>query len=196
MLGTKAPGDIGPVSLSEHCPDGLTFKVFLQPGKERAEQVHPCSAIDHRTTVDWSQWDPAESCGLLLSSIQQWVHWRWSLILSAVCPSAVLLCAHYWPCVIKLGCFGLGKGIWPSWAPIPLESVRKVWPQPWTKIKVLYEDIESVLKMNGVLCKPFKASRGIRQDFPMSGMIDALSVEHMLQSFCSYIDDDCFYLIL
>lgn len=30
-------------------------------------------------------------------------------------------------------------------------------------IKVLYTDVESVLKMNGNLCAPFKVFRGIRQ---------------------------------
>ena len=41
------------------------------------------------------------------------------------------------------------------------------------KIKVLYEDIESVLKMNGGLCKPFKVTRAI---------------EPTLHNICSFID--------
>lgn len=39
------------------------------------------------------------------------------------------------------------------------------------KIMVLYEEIESVLKRNGLLCKPFKVTRGIRLGCPLSGML-------------------------
>ncbi len=39
------------------------------------------------------------------------------------------------------------------------------------KIKVLYEDVESVLKINDVLCKGIT---GIRQGCSMSGMLYAL----------------------
>lgn len=35
-------------------------------------------------------------------------------------------------------------------------------------IKVLYEDIESILKINGGLSSPFKVERGIRQGCSMS----------------------------
>lgn len=41
---------------------------------------------------------------------------------------------------------------------------------------VLYKDIESVLKTNDCLCKPFKVTRGIR----LSGMLYALSIEPVL----------------
>lgn len=37
-------------------------------------------------------------------------------------------------------------------------------------IKVLYEDIESILKINGGLSFPFKVERGIRQGCSKSGM--------------------------
>ncbi|KAI3373013.1 hypothetical protein L3Q82_023447 [Scortum barcoo] len=40
------------------------------------------------------------------------------------------------------------------------------------KIKVLYSDIESVLKINGSLCAPFRVHRGVRQGCALSG--DAL----------------------
>lgn len=40
------------------------------------------------------------------------------------------------------------------------------------KFKVLYKVIESVLKMNGGLCEPFKVTRGIRQGYSMSGMFN------------------------
>lgn len=53
---------------------------------------------------------------------------------------------------------------------------------------VLYEDIESILKMNGGLCKPFKVTRGIRQGCSMSGMLYALSIEPMLHNVRSFID--------
>ena len=44
------------------------------------------------------------------------------------------------------------------------------------KIKVLYENIESVLKINGDLCKPFNVQRVIRQGCAMSGMLDSVRV--------------------
>ena len=56
------------------------------------------------------------------------------------------------------------------------------------KMKVLYEDIESVLKINGGLCKPFKTERGIRQGCSMSGMFYLLSIEPMLHNVCVFID--------
>ena len=56
------------------------------------------------------------------------------------------------------------------------------------KFKVLYEDIESVLKINGGLCKPFIVTRGIRQGCSMSGMLYALCIEPMLHNICSFID--------
>ena len=44
-------------------------------------------------------------------------------------------------------------------------------------IKVLYQDIESVLKINGGLSAPFKVHRGVRQGCLLSGMLYALSIE-------------------
>lgn len=44
-------------------------------------------------------------------------------------------------------------------------------------IKVLYQDIESVLKVNGGLSGPFKISHGIRQGCALSGMLYAMSIE-------------------
>ena len=49
------------------------------------------------------------------------------------------------------------------------------------KIKVLYSDIESVLKFNGSLCAPFRVRRGVRQGCALSGMLYALSLEPLLQ---------------
>ncbi|KAI3352103.1 hypothetical protein L3Q82_020914 [Scortum barcoo] len=48
------------------------------------------------------------------------------------------------------------------------------------KIKVLYSDIESVLKINGSLCAPFRVHRGVRQGCALSGMLYALSLEPLL----------------
>ncbi len=39
------------------------------------------------------------------------------------------------------------------------------------KIKVLYNDTESVIKVNGGLSAPFKLTRGVRQVCPLSGML-------------------------
>ena len=61
------------------------------------------------------------------------------------------------------------------------------------KIKVLYENIESVLKINGGLCKPFNVQRGIRQGCAMSGMLYSLSIEPRLQNVRLFIDG-LFYL--
>lgn len=49
------------------------------------------------------------------------------------------------------------------------------------KVKVLYGDVESVLKINGGLCAPFKVCRGIRQGCSLSGMLYALAIEPLLQ---------------
>ena len=56
------------------------------------------------------------------------------------------------------------------------------------KIKVLYENIESVLKINGGLCKPFYVKRGIRQGCSLSGMLYSLSIEPMLHNVRVFID--------
>lgn len=55
------------------------------------------------------------------------------------------------------------------------------------KIIVLYEEIESVLKINGRLCKPFKVTRGINLGCPLSGMLYALSIEPVLHDVRSSI---------
>lgn len=55
------------------------------------------------------------------------------------------------------------------------------------KIMVLYEEIESVLKINGRLCKPFKVTRGIKLGCPLSGMLYALSIEPVLHDVRSSI---------
>lgn len=47
-------------------------------------------------------------------------------------------------------------------------------------IKVLYQDTESLLKINGGLSAPFKVSRGIRQGCALSGMLYSLAIEPML----------------
>ena len=48
------------------------------------------------------------------------------------------------------------------------------------KIKVLYRDVESVLKINGSLSAPFRVCRGVRQGCALSGMLYALSLEPLL----------------
>lgn len=55
-------------------------------------------------------------------------------------------------------------------------------------IKVLYQDIESVLKINGGLSAPFKIGRGIRQGCALSGMLYSLAIEPMLNMFRSRIE--------
>ena len=48
------------------------------------------------------------------------------------------------------------------------------------KIKVLYSEVESVLKVNGSLCAPLRVCRGVRQGCALSGMLYALSLEPLL----------------
>lgn len=48
-------------------------------------------------------------------------------------------------------------------------------------IKVLYTDVESVLKVNGGLCNPFNVGRGIRQGCSLSGMLYTIAIEPLLQ---------------
>lgn len=48
-------------------------------------------------------------------------------------------------------------------------------------IKVLYSDVESILKVNGGLCTPFKVFRGVRQGCPLSGMLYSLAIEPFLE---------------
>lgn len=47
-------------------------------------------------------------------------------------------------------------------------------------IRALYSDCESILKINGDLCAPFKVLRGIRQGCPLSGMLYTLAIEPLL----------------
>ena len=47
-------------------------------------------------------------------------------------------------------------------------------------IRVIYVDIESVLKVNGGLSAPFKVCRGIRQGCSLSGMLYAIAIEPLL----------------
>ena len=51
------------------------------------------------------------------------------------------------------------------------------------KIKVLYSDVESVLKFNGSLSAPFRVCRGVRQGCALSGMLYALSLEPLLKTY-------------
>uniref|UniRef100_A0A3Q3AE51 Reverse transcriptase domain-containing protein n=1 Tax=Kryptolebias marmoratus TaxID=37003 RepID=A0A3Q3AE51_KRYMA len=55
------------------------------------------------------------------------------------------------------------------------------------KIQVLYSDIESVLKINGSLCAPFRVCRGVRQGCALSGMLYSLSLEPLLQKIRSSV---------
>lgn len=48
-------------------------------------------------------------------------------------------------------------------------------------IKMLYTDVESVLKVNGGLCSPFTVGRSVRQGCSLSGMLYALAIEPLLQ---------------
>lgn len=73
-------------------------------------------------------------------------------------------------------------------------------------VKVLYGEIESVVKVNGGLSASLKVKRGIRQGCSMSGMLYSIAIEPFLcklrdilegvslprgQSFClsAYVDD-------
>ncbi len=47
-------------------------------------------------------------------------------------------------------------------------------------IKVMYCDVESILKINGDLCSPFKVLRGVRQGCAFSGMLYTLAIEPLL----------------
>ena len=55
------------------------------------------------------------------------------------------------------------------------------------KIKVLYSDVESVLKFNGSLSAPFRVCRGVRQGCALSGMLYALSLEPLFRRIRSSI---------
>jgi hypothetical protein len=49
-------------------------------------------------------------------------------------------------------------------------------------IRVIYGDIESVLKVNGGLSAPFKVCRGTRQGCSLSGMLYVIAIEPLLNS--------------
>ncbi len=55
-------------------------------------------------------------------------------------------------------------------------------------LKILYSDIESVIKINGGLCAPFKVSRGIRQGCSLSGMLYSIAIEPLLQQIRKRLD--------
>ncbi|KAI7801458.1 pol-like protein [Triplophysa rosa] len=55
-------------------------------------------------------------------------------------------------------------------------------------IKLMYQDIESILKINGGLSSPFKIGRGIRQGCAISGMLYSLAIEPMLNTLRSKIE--------
>ncbi|XP_040928666.1 transposon TX1 uncharacterized 149 kDa protein [Betta splendens] len=55
-------------------------------------------------------------------------------------------------------------------------------------IRVLYQGIESALKINDGLSAPFKVGRGIRQGCSLSGMLYALSIEPLLCKIRSSVD--------
>ena len=48
------------------------------------------------------------------------------------------------------------------------------------KIRVLYRDIASILKVNGGLAAPFNVQRGVRQGCSLSGMLYSLAIEPLL----------------
>ncbi|KAK3541356.1 hypothetical protein QTP86_023072 [Hemibagrus guttatus] len=54
-------------------------------------------------------------------------------------------------------------------------------------IRVLYCEIESVLKVNGGLCAPFRVYRGIRQGCSLSGMLYSLAIEPLLNKLRSHL---------
>lgn len=49
-------------------------------------------------------------------------------------------------------------------------------------IKMLYNEVYSMLKINGSLTRPFSVSREIRQGCPLSGLLYAISIEPLLVS--------------
>ncbi len=55
------------------------------------------------------------------------------------------------------------------------------------KIKTLYFNVQSVLKINGVLSAPFQVQRGIRQGCPLSGMLYSLAFKPLLHKLRSVL---------
>lgn len=58
-------------------------------------------------------------------------------------------------------------------------------------IKVLYSDVQSILKVNGGLCAPFSVHRGIRQGCSLSGMLYSLAIEPLLQQIRAKLHGIC-----
>lgn len=50
-----------------------------------------------------------------------------------------------------------------------------------SRVRAIYCNIESLLKINGHLSAPFKVKRGVRQGCPMSGMLYSIAIEPLLQ---------------
>ncbi len=58
-------------------------------------------------------------------------------------------------------------------------------------IKVLYSGVESILKINGGLCAPFKVYRGVRQGCSLSGMLYSLAIEPLLHQIRTKLHGIC-----
>ncbi len=58
-------------------------------------------------------------------------------------------------------------------------------------IKLLYSGVESILKINGGLCAPFKVNRGIRQGCSLSGMLYSLAIEPLLHQIRAKLHGIC-----
>lgn len=56
------------------------------------------------------------------------------------------------------------------------------WSNFVSLIKLLYNNIFSMLRINGSLTRPFSITRGIRQGCPLSGLLYAISIEPLLVS--------------
>lgn len=68
-------------------------------------------------------------------------------------------------------------------------------------VRVLYCNIEGVLKINGGLSAPFSVRRGVRQGCPMSGMLYSIAIEPLLHRLRTELRgvsvpffNECFYL--
>ena len=109
-----------------------------------------------------------------------------------------------WQCLLNWRCFGClwvtgfeywsyfnrsAESIWLSWTSLSLEGYESFGFSKGliAKIKVLYQNIESVLKLSGGLCAPFEVRRYIRQGCTLSGMLYAIFFELMLQKMESYL---------
>lgn len=72
-----------------------------------------------------------------------------------------------------------------------IESLRGFCKEFVEKVMVLYSDFESVLKINGGVCSPFKASRRIQQGCSLSGMLYSVAIEPLLQQIRAKINGLC-----